>query len=540
MASERDQTAAGAYIALIPEIEAMSRPVPADLPAWQAVLARVRKLTRFDAGSLELISHETVPGTVAATRNADVRFAIDKVRVAGALPADVRAVSGIAQIEANLQDQRAACEAAVDGRLEGWRAANADPAATPESARFLQGCAAVGYSQGCGSCEGRGKNSCSNCGARGQLTCSGCNGRGQLTCFSCSGHGNVRCHACGGSGVQVGGHHSCIGCNGRGTNMCLSCAGQRWVNCNRCGGSREERCGNCQGSGAVRCAPCNATGTISVIGRISCTVSASDTVRFTCDDQALLGLLRRFTTVASAGQHARLAIDSSEVEDACIVSTISGRFFGDRFRVRVGSDALDLYGMRYSGTVLDYRNIIGRLLEADLNQLDTAAAARFRPALAPAPQLVAALGNVLESEAVSLALRGKTLPASEGTLIGNDFSERVRALAGKVLRWIHWQTAMPAVLMTLVLPLIGYQLLWRLPGDKNLNEMGAMILFGPMAIGLVLDWWLRRRLLARMGPVARPALQRLLDTLGHIKQARVSIAVAALVGTLYAMRMWLF
>jgi hypothetical protein len=527
--------------ALVAMVAGEHMPAVADLPAWQGLMVRVKKLTRFDEQSLTLLGHDLVWGRVAAEQRIGISLRAGRVQQARGLPAGVERVAGSAALDERLRDQLAACHAAVPDRLKAWRAGTDQVTATPGAALFLAGAPPGGFSFTCGTCNGRGQNSCGTCSGGGRVTCSRCNGGGTTMCYSCSGSGRKTCNSCGGSGRQFNNgngpqanYQPCNSCGGGGQSSCWSCGGSRNITCQGCGGARQVNCSSCGGRGAIDCAPCAASGTQSVIGRISCDVAVADSLQFTCEDAALKALLDRFTSISAAAEHVAMRINGSRVEGQGIATQIGGTLMANRLRLQVGADVVELHAMAHSQAILDYRNIIGRLLQADIDALDAAAKLPMRPALSPPEPLLAALGATLESEAVSMVLRGKMMKDADGTLIGESFAKQVRSLVGRTLRRVHWQVAAPAILATLLLPFVVFDLMWRIPGPKDMGEFAAASFGIPLLIGLGTDWLLRRSLIGRMGPVARPALQRLLGQLGLATQARWAVGAAALAGAVGA------
>ena len=537
MADELKLPPTGLSPALAAMVAGAQTPAVADLPAWQGLMARVKKLTRFDEQSLTLLGHDLVWGRVAAEQRISISLRAGRDLQARGLPAGVERVAGSAALDERLRDQLAACNAAVPDRLKAWRAGTDLVTATPGAALFLAGAPPGGFSFTCGTCNGRGQNSCGTCSGGGRVTCSRCNGGGTTMCYSCSGSGRKTCSYCGGSGRQVNNgngpqanYQSCNTCGGGGQTTCWGCGGSRTITCQGCGGNRQVNCSSCGGRGAIDCAPCAASGTQSVIGRISCDGAAADSLVFTCEDAALKSLLERFTSISAAATHIAMRINGSRVDGHRLTTQIGGTIMANRLRLQVGADVVELHAMAHSQAILDYRNIIGRLLQADIDALEAATRLPLRPALSPPEPLLAALGHALESEAVSMVLRGKTMKDADGTLIGEGFASQVRSLVGRTLRRVHWQVAAPAILAALLLPFVVHDIMWRLPGDKVINSIAAATLIAPLLIGLGADWLLRRSLIGRMGPVARPALQRLLGQLGLATQARIAVAAAALAG----------
>jgi hypothetical protein len=513
------------------------------LPAWQQLLARVRKFTRFNEDSLELVEHEAIEGHADCKQLLTVSLKSEQERVHGRLPTHVGGVDSNLHLNAALEAQLAACKSGVAQILEKWRRDVPEPAAIPASSLFLTQAKPIGYTLRCNNCAGGGKLDCSSCHKRGKVTCSRCGGRGNQSCLTCSSRGRVRCSYCGGTGLQVNNGSSdqrCNTCNGSGEIMCWDCAGTRNVTCQTCGGQREVTCHPCSGSGEIICASCSGTGFHSVIGHIRCSISASDSLNFECSDKHLIALLGNFSTIREAVQHMSLAVTSYDVGTETLTTRIEGKFIADRFGIKIGSDNVDLHAMRHSGAILDYRNIVGRLLQSDIDALKAARSASKRFTLLPSTEVVDALGAVLESEAVSLILQGKSLAGGDANLVSADFAKEVRDQVGRTLQRVHWHLAAPLMVPAILLPFTGYDLAWRLPFDKHLNYIALLIFVIPLALCLVAEWGLRRQTFSRMGPVATAALQRLVRQTGYVRNTRIAVTIATFVGMLLAMRMWIF
>jgi hypothetical protein len=513
------------------------------LPAWQLLAARIRTLTRFDDDSLELVEHECIDGHVSGERLLTIGLKSEQERIHGHLPSHVVRLENGSQVEASLKAQLDDCQSSVPQVLEQWRTNSSDPVAVPASSLFLAQARSVGYTIRCDYCSGRGKLDCQTCHRSGKVTCGRCSGRGNESCFTCSGRGYVRCSNCGGSGRQFNNNvnnQSCNTCGGGGETLCWSCGGSRNVTCQTCGGRREVTCGRCSGSGAITCTSCSGTGHQSVVGHIRCGIASNDTLAFQCPDRHLATLLDSFSTIGQAAQHVELSLTDYEVGTETLTSRVEGRFLADRFKIRVGSDDLDLYAMRYSGVILDYRNIVGRLLQADVDALKAARTAARGVSLLPQTEVVDGLNAVLASEAAALILQGKKLTGPDASLVSADFVKDTRDQVARTLRQIHSHLAAPLVLSALLMPFIGYDLAWRLPSDKHLNTIALLIFMIPLALGLLAEWLLRRHVFGQMSPVAISALKRIVRHGKYIRNTRIAIGISSFVGMVLAMRMWIF
>lgn len=492
------------------------------------VHALVEPLTRLDRGSVTLRTSDAAAAALHLDARFEVRFEPRGDVRTGSLPAGVQAAGSEAAASALVQAWIERQRAALPARLQGWLGRRAhDAVAELDASDCTEGRYLAGFTRACTDCAGDGEVACSGCAAMGWVTCWQCHGRSDIACPGCGGSGDFACGSCGGRGwVQVAYQRSvydagsqsyrqetewriegCPGCN-HGRVRCGRCGSRGRVDCTQCQGGRIP-CSACGGRGRQDCRPCAATGCFSEVFTSDCRVQRHLVLNVDAPWPEAQAHLQALADVAALNALGPLSVTASRVVDAGLERRLQGTVPLARLVLGAGNADVDLLGYGPDCRIADFKNLVGRLLQADLDALNAELAHAPRLSLAPQPALDAALARCLASEAHSAILEtaqdggGARVPAA---LKGNAVSAEYVATSGAVLsralahalRGERWRAA--ALFPTGAMLLFGAALLPAVTRPWAALGAGVAIGLG----GLAWPWWLQWRLRRRFdAPTAR-------------------------------------
>ena len=510
------------------------------------VHALVEPLTRLDRGSLALHGSDTAAAALHVRVHCEVSFETGRSVQTGRLPAGVHAAGSEAAASALAQAWIESQRAALPGRLQGWLALHAnDPAAELDAADCAEGRYLAGFTRRCADCAGQGEVGCSGCAASGWVNCWQCHGRADIACPGCGGSGDQACGSCGGRGsVQVQYQRwvhdagaqgqrqetewrieNCPACRG-GRVPCSRCGRRGRVDCPQCVGGRI-RCTSCGGSGRTACQPCAATGCFSEVFAADGRVQRQLGIGVDAPWPEARAHLQAFTDVAGLNALAPLAVTAAQLVDTGVERRLGGKVPLARLMLGAGGEDVELLGYGADCRIVDFKNLVGRLLQADLDALGAELAQTPWLMLSPRPAFDAALARCLASEAHAAILeRALAVRGAPAALYGNAVSADYVKAAGSLLRRAHARALRGEQLgAALLLPagamlLFGAALLPAATRPWAAVSTGAAIVMG----GFVWPWWLRRRLNRRFDATTA---RRLAALSRPLRWGLVSMAVAA-------------
>lgn len=491
------------------------------------VHAVVEPLTRFDRTSLDVKSHDLVVAQVDVVVRFDATFGTVHEDRPGALPPGV-AAAGTASAAGDLVRAKIERDQAdLPRRLEAWAARRSeDLSADLVASECTDGPYLAGYTRPCADCAGLGQVGCNGCAATGWQTCWQCHGRAVVNCHRCGGSGDSACGTCGGRGsLQVQHQRSvwdaasqsyrnetewrtetCTSCR-YGRVSCGGCLGSGRVTCNQCHAGRVT-CVECRGAGTLGCSPCDKTGRFSEILASQCVVATRLNVSAAVpwgEAKIFLEAIKDITSLAALGS---FQVVASRAYSAGLERHIAGSVQVSRMRLGAGGQEIDLIGFGPLCRVFDFKNLVGHLLQADLEDLTSAVAAAPRLTLSHLPQLDEALSRFLASEAnaslMGLAQRHDTAASSPLAEHENLVSSTYAQAAASALRqsagltvsgdrfraFLLFPTAAVATFLAgLVLPSTRP---WALIAGACIGCVS----------GLLVPWWLRHRMRKRFEPIA--------------------------------------
>ncbi|MCB1019785.1 MAG: hypothetical protein H6509_14130 [Bryobacterales bacterium] len=420
---------------------------PADL-LYEQVIQLIEPLTRFDRTSLKRESdHETQAGG-EASRWYSPSFNVAPHSGGGQLPSGIQSFPSAGSAEQAASSARAAATKALPDRLRKWAERHAGDDSALTAGDCYDGSVTYGAQARCHSCGGQGKTTCGNCSGQGRTICSMCSGRGQTSCSGCGGSGQQRCGSCGGAGRMqryvtktvwdgyANRYHShsetvmenCNMCGSSGRRQCGQCYGRGKQNCHSCANSGKVTCNRCGGSGSVSCSTCGASGWTHKTYKLGCSVQSRFEVDARHARPEVVARLKAFSL-----EHLSSLGPVEQQEPDVRANALRRRY---RFTCRITELTLDtqgsaiqLVGFGERAYVFDFKNIVGVLLEQDLQTLETTVQQAPTFGVGPDEELVDAIRQCLESEANQQL--GEGGPAAEklkttGTL-SEDYAGRLTA-----------------------------------------------------------------------------------------------------------------
>jgi hypothetical protein len=302
-------------------------------------------------------------------------------------------------------------------------------------------------------------------------------------------------------------------------------------------------CGTCNGDGTVRCGPCEATGWRYYRAWLRAIVSHGFTVRAATAHEEPQQFLATVDNLADLCRLAeRVIIDDQSSDDDSIQRTFSGTVAVTTLSLTAAGTPFEIVGYGDPPQVYDYKNLVGCLLQTDLNALESTL--RRTPKYPPWPnrRLEGELATFLQSTANRrIGERGAALsPAQLERLAAEEFQQAVSAdyatrAVGAIRSGIErayrsgMLLAVPALLLAPTAILV--------PANQR-----GLIHFGPLPalvvgtitllVALLLERIARYRLRRRFGPALGAALPALLDASGMALKARKRYRRSAIFGAL--------
>jgi hypothetical protein len=533
----------------------------------QQVIQQVEPLTRFDRSLFKDIATATELIAVTAWQRYTALLRVDRESGAGGVPKGTVLLSSAAAMQAYLDQELLEARRDLPTRLRHWL--DAQETVRPDARLLPRDCftetAPAGYHYPCVACGATGSITCGNCQGNRQVTCDNCHGQGTAVCASCNG-GRQTCGSCGGRGswletrsrtTSTGTHGdqvqtteyynetvTCFSCGGTGSQTCFSCGGSARVTCGTCGGSCKIGCPTCGARGELACRPCGATGWLYERGQLRLLI----TLQFSAQAQTDRDEIRK--TVADfeeLGDLYTLARGVTCLDDSAGPNTAYREFTAmvdvTTLTVKAGSDSYEILGYGNPPQIFDFKNIVGHLLEADLQKLETVLQASSRFSFGISPWLTGALSAFLASEAnarIAGRIRAGLTPAQAEQIVISDFRRTVStgyvmraatAIRASIER-IYWGQTRAGVLGVLLLPIA-----FLVPADYfHWIEFGPLpaLIAGIIGFGaaLILEQFGKQSIEQLFGAALGDSLQGVLEDSGILRKGRRALRGSAVIGAL--------
>ncbi|WP_426194003.1 hypothetical protein [Massilia sp. DWR3-1-1] len=525
------------------------------------VASHVERLTRFDDADLgERQDEQQIAVKLALERHHGVSFAITRFRGKGRLPASATRLTSKAAMEATLDERLDEAGDEVGAAMARW--AGADQRAYRRVMRsadaFLAAPCAAGYEHTCRGCRGARQLTCDNCRGRGKISCSPCAGTGKINCSNCGGSRKKSCSGCYGSGsVQesvsnqvwdssTNSYHyvsgtrtvSCSGCSGSGYLSCYSCDYAGKVRCGACGGDGDIGCRPCGRTGKVDCGTCAATGIEHAGGIVAASVEAAESLAIAGANQRLSALVRQRIATAELPAYGALLGVTHQAGDSAVVSTYTMRLDVRHAAMRAREREFSLYGFGPACAVLDFCNIVGHMLEDDLQafEADLLQARRWRLKRAGGDGVLAASARFLRSELNMEIVEHANGAAADAAAVEQRFSglvdaayiARVVAALGRATGHIYGdQMRAPALVLCGLVALAAAATAVAQWPDPRAPLSAAACMGAAAAAWLVLEWWQQRAIMRGFdGDIGARMLARIKAD-GSVRNWRIGMLLAA-------------
>lgn len=520
---------------------------------FQQVAAIVLPLTRFGEASLDNRDISVHPVGLSALQVFAVSFDSTRQTSVGPLPSGVRNISTGPELSAEIGRLLSAERQALPVRLERWQQKNQSPHARLDPASCFGGATPIGYDHQCGTCGGRCRVVCSGCAGRGQLTCTSCGGHGRIQCWGCGGKGWSQCGYCGGSGRQVNNGNlsasnfqACNSCNASGRRPCGGCGGAGKVQCSHCGGRQKITCSTCKGGGAVDCRTCAATGRLTETAWLQCNVSEFLSIQTDCEDPEVVRDLATLASMEDFCGLARISEAHSRVTDSKLERQYKGSTAVTVLSICVENSEIEILGYGDHQHIFDYKNIVGLLLQRDLDELNAAIAAAPIWPFISTPGLSESLKNfllsrandgILEAPAATMPEAGNSGKPMHHTIVSGKYRTEAASALRKAVARVYghqiWSLTLPAFGVPIVLLAIARFFFWE---RMAAWEWAAVSASAGMVAGLGAQWVASGGLCSRYGSPVGARLGKAIAKAGIQNAWRIAAILSALAGS--ALTLW--
>lgn len=244
----------------------------------------------------------------------------------------------------------------------------------------------------CTNCNGNKTLKCSTCSGGGKVQCYSCYGSRRQNCSNCSGMKRQRCISCSGYGykerielkpvwnptisntetVSVTERDTCYSCSGSGETVCMSCDSLGKVSCTTCSGMGDLSCSKCSGIGHEDCNKCIASGFQHELGMVDVQFTQAEQYFFDSSDPKLLSLISTVST-QKITHHFDLASVSYQEAPFALITHHQLTLPVSTLNFSVENQEFTVYGFGPQNQVYDYDNVVGCILENDLEDLESKA-----------------------------------------------------------------------------------------------------------------------------------------------------------------------
>ena len=379
--------------------------------------AAVEPNTRFDRSSLPVAAAQTETFRVTGTHGYEVSFHIEHREEKGPLPAGVRDLGGRGALDSHEAAQLAAVRRQLPARLHDWLAGQTTlPGRELTSGDCYDRVPPAGFAYACETCHGRGKTSCNSCLGQGKITCHQCQGSGRANCGHCHGSGRIQCSGCNGSGQVTAWGERRVTNYADNTSYTERYSEQ--VTCGSCGGRRERSCGHCSsgkvqcstcyagkitclactGSGKVTCSQCAGSGSQHVVATLSCVVGQSLTLAAETPHEDAKKTMTSLDSLEKLCELTPVELRHASAADHSITRQFETMMPLAMVTVRAAEQVIEILGYGDAARVFDFKNIVGALLQHDLDDLEQVLQSAPRFPLRPMHALDDSLRQFLASE----------------------------------------------------------------------------------------------------------------------------------------------
>lgn len=418
----------------------------------------IEPYTRFDRNALRLANFDLVRVPVSAVQTNRIEFATQAGEGNGKLASGIHPVANATALQSNVDAVESAARNNVAPRLRQWLSTQATLPGSPLTvADCFDGPYCAGFEWQCGTCRGNGQVTCPGCRGNGQVTCDNCYGSGKTRCSTCSGSGETICGSCGGRGSWQEQQQrsvydsstqsyrieyyweprSCYSCGSRGRVSCSCFNGK--VSCSYCFGSGNNTCNQCSGRGQIYCSACAGSGWRHQTATLTCTVKTQFTLQASTSSDEARARLQSLRTLDELCSLTRVTQGKAEIDAANLTRHFAADMELTFTSFEAAGRTFDILCYGAQAQVYDFKNIVGSLLQGDLDQLQSLLQAGSLLPWQQPPELADALANFLRSEvnqqiceiagAETSALHQFAEQRFKGA-VSNDYAER-SAQAGR-------------------------------------------------------------------------------------------------------------
>lgn len=454
-------------------------PLTPDAALAGKLLAELATLVRdLDPAELTLRATGAAELPVRLTVRHTAAFSVATAAGKGPLPATVEHLSSGAGLQAKLDRWLETAQQQGGGLVDQWADEEAgEYRAVLPPERCLAYRPVAGVEEVCAACQGQKRLKCPACDGAKQVTCQPCQGQGRTRCLHCDG-GWKTCSSCHGQGYiektelelnpmdrqntmnqqrQLTRQVPCPANCTNGRQRCEACD-QGLVTCQGCNGMRIVNCRRCSAHGTVGCDDCAATGFVHHTGWIHCEVTRDTRVKVDSANPEDQHTLRERTPFDEIGRLATdsggiwanrgVLIDQRQRDGLELTSWYSATVRLECIEATAGGERVTIraYGPRRE--IYCYHNLIGRLLLADLADLEKALLDHSLFTPRPGSSLAPFMKRFLASEVHGkIAQAPATLaPLVTAGLLGPEHIQRAQAAMSKSAPRLYGPLVLPMAL----------------------------------------------------------------------------------------------
>jgi len=368
------------------------------------VAGYIEKATRFDGNDVSAAVPEIeAEGVLNFQLVQQVHITVNMQQTTGRLPSHADGMHNAETAETELRKRLASTNAKLPDAISRW--VNEDDGSYLRllPTHIVKLPKSAGHEWKCHQCYGIGKVDCTQC-QRGRVPCTSCKGSCKVDCNSCSGRGKKRCTSCNGDGSTIQYNNaqtqyvSCQVCYGSGAVSCYNCNFSGRVRCSACFGNGDLECQHCSGSMRVSCPPCSGAGWFNQCGHFNIEIKRSTSNHEVKSIDKTSADLMAQIDVRNLLQYGDQVHYSHELNGLSVRTSYTLKIPYQKAELQAKQQHFTIYGFGTQAEVFDYQNLVGHMLQGDLNALREALISGKRSQYSWQSNVLDALGDFTRSE----------------------------------------------------------------------------------------------------------------------------------------------